>query len=513
MKGVSSGQLVGRPERDLLAPERVDAGRLQSALNELLADLGYETASLFVRSGEGWTLLARRGKVRAWHGVLDPGVFGDSEQAAAFTDVSTVPGMGPRLSGMGCASVAVLRLPDDGCVVLDSSIPRSSGQWVDRVGPLLSIVSLLAGPGGSRALVARHEDAALSRAFEACRRVVARPETTADDLVLAVREGLDADELFLITAKGDDLTVYSAPSSTWPRSLPADGWRWLIPGEGSEIDPAGLRALTVELGMVSRAVAGALAGEGDIGVVAGWSDGPALSPASMEVIARALAMAHTAIEGQRRTVDKLVDQERTRMAYAIHDGLTQSVAAALMHLEALSRRIKRDPEDAVATLENTQTDIRRALSELRGIMFDLARSSADEYPSEPLIRSIEDVVRRWRLPARVAVEGDLDHVPGHVLAVAYVVIREALANAAKHASTSKVSVAVTAAGEELVIVVGDSGRGFIPDHEEGSWRSAHMGLESLRRRVREIGGSLQVQSQPGRGTRVVARLPIKEVDR
>src|SRR5439155_11038460 len=113
-----------------------------------------------------------------------------------------------------------------------------------------------------------------------------------------------------------------------------------------------LRTPTVHLSIASSEEAGALgrdAGQTEA-PVAGWAAGPAPSPAAMGVVAAAVSTARAALDGRTRAVTSLVDQERARMAYALHDGLTQSVAAALMHLETLSRRIQRDPGDALTVL-------------------------------------------------------------------------------------------------------------------------------------------------------------------
>ena len=123
---------------------------------------------------------------------------------------------------------------------------------------------------------------------------------------------------------------------------------------------------------------------------------------------------------------------------------------------------------------------------------------------------MQDVVRRWRLPARVSVKGDLYHVPKPLLGAAYVVIRESLANAAKHAAAGNVSVWVNATEDELSVEVTDTGRGFNAGGSRTDREARHFGLEMMRQRVIESGGSLDVDSAPGRGTRVTARLPIEE---
>jgi signal transduction histidine kinase len=108
------------------------------------------------------------------------------------------------------------------------------------------------------------------------------------------------------------------------------------------------------------------------------------------------------------------------------------------------------------------------------------------------------------------VEGDVNDVPERTLAVAYVVIREALANAAKHAGSRKVGVRLGASDGELFVAINDGGRGFTPKDELDAREANHFGLEMLRQRVREAGGELTVESTLGRGTDVVARIPYGE---
>ena len=199
------------------------------------------------------------------------------------------------------------------------------------------------------------------------------------------------------------------------------------------------------------------------------------------------------------------------MAYALHDGLTQTVTGAVLQLDALSKRIEQDPDGALTILDTSRREIRRALAELRGMLFDLTPPLEDREPEEPLTRYVQDVVKRWRLPARVAVEGDLSGVPGRVLSVAYVVIREALANAAKHAGGRGVTVTMAANDADLVVVIGDGGHGFTREDEMAAREAHHVGLDLLRRRVGEVGGQLRIESRPGKGTRVIARLPMHGV--
>src|SRR5919198_4004000 len=224
--------------------------------------------------------------------------------------------------------------------------------------------------------------------------------------------------------------------------------------------------------------------------------------------------ARALVESRRHAVESLMTKERTRWAYEIHDGLTQAVTTAVLELEALGRQIERDPQGAIQALAATRAEIRKSLSELRGMLYDLHGEEKAEKPAdEPLSKYVDDVVRRWRLPARVSVSGDLHGVPKHVQGVAYVVIREALANAAKHAAASAVTISVSATDQHVTVEVGDTGKGFDPTAGQSGVARRNFGLEMNRKRVAEVGGTISVHSAPGRGTRVVAQLPVREGER
>jgi signal transduction histidine kinase len=496
------------------APVEAAAGApLADALEALRDDLGFETASVFVPGPRGWQLLDRRGPERPWHAVLDPVVLEGTQEAAEYPDVRTVPGLGGRLADMGCASLACLPLPEGGRVLLDSGVPCRSHGWIERARPYLSLVSILTGPSwtSGSALRSHEEIATLNRLFAACQAAVAARSATPEQLLEHVREALGADEAFLVSERGADLDVMSSPG-IWPKRLSKEVLKGAEPDGDLSLPEATLRELALSLGVGARAFAGAF-GTSDPGsemLLAGWDEGPALSPVSMSVAARAVTTARTALRARQQAVTSLMDRERARMAYALHDGLTQTVAGAVLELEALRKRIERDPTEAVAVIDTSKTEIRKALAELRGMLFDLSQpSDQDVTPAEPLTRYVEDVVRRWRLPARLAVEGDLSTVPPRTLSVAYVVIREALANAAKHASGTKVTVTLSASDEQLVVTVGDGGRGFTRSEEEVAREQHHVGLDMLRRRVAEVGGELRVESRQGKGTRIIASLPIE----
>ncbi len=202
------------------------------------------------------------------------------------------------------------------------------------------------------------------------------------------------------------------------------------------------------------------------------------------------------------TVESLMLEERTRWAMTIHDRLTQSVTSAILELQVLRHRVETDPASAVDVLATVEQAIRTDLSEIREVLFQLDEGLLREDPS--FVTFVNELVNRWKLPARVTIEGDLEAMPAAVLETAHSVVGEALANAAKHSGSKDVTVKVVAGAQALRIEVTDRGRGIAAVTDD----DPHFGLRLLRTRVHEINGSIEIESTPGRGVRVIAVLPV-----
>ncbi len=202
------------------------------------------------------------------------------------------------------------------------------------------------------------------------------------------------------------------------------------------------------------------------------------------------------------TVDSLLLQERTKWAIHIHDGLTQSVTSAVLELQGLRHRIETEPEEVLATLKEIEDAIRGDLKQIREILFELYEGTPHDEP--PIASFVGELVERWHLAARVSIEGQVDEIGNVTLETANAIVAEALANAAKHSGSPEVSVRIRAHGGELRIEVEDRGTGIPAGEDE----DPHFGLRLMRGRAEQIGGTIQIDSKPGSGTRVVAVLPV-----
>jgi len=203
-----------------------------------------------------------------------------------------------------------------------------------------------------------------------------------------------------------------------------------------------------------------------------------------------------------RTVESLMLEERTKWAMHIHDGLTQSVTSAVLELQTLRHRVEAGSVDALSVLQEVEDAIRNDLKEIREVLFELELGQVREDP--PFATFIADLVERWKLTARVSVEGNLDEIPEAVLETAHAILSEALANAAKHSGTPDVTVKVIAGEQALRIEIEDRGRGIVAVTDD----DPHFGLKLLRARTEQLEGSIRFESTPGSGTRVIASLPV-----
>ena len=484
-----------------------------SGIREAVSDLagvGCDTISMFTPSADGdWRLVERVGPERPWHAVLDPGTLGPAAEGSGFDDAGAIPGVGPRLVALGCGSVAMVPMPGGGRLILDSARRGDEATWVQTASPFLSLLRAVVNEAGATPV----DPGMLGRAAATCRRILETPGATPRALLEATAGALGATEAFYLAERHGELTVIAASPGTWPRRVPPEVRAGLASLPRDEpIDDARLRQLGVLLGASGPVIGAAFAGPaGPVELlVASWAGGPAPSPL-LGAAAQMVGGTIVAIESRGRAVEEQMHRVRERWAYEIHDGLTQAVTTAVLELEAITKRIEENPRQAIDALERSREEIRGSLRDLRGWLFTLSQDRPREPTlDQPLVRYVEDVARRWRLPADLQVRGTIDDLPRSLLGTIYVVIREALTNAAKHAGAANVKVRVDRTPDALLVEVRDAGRGFLPSTARQARAGGHLGLSMMERRVAEVGGTLEVRSVPGSGTRVVARLPLPD---
>jgi signal transduction histidine kinase len=211
------------------------------------------------------------------------------------------------------------------------------------------------------------------------------------------------------------------------------------------------------------------------------------------------------IEEVRASRQRLVaaqDEERRRIERNLHDGAQQQLVALAVKL-GLARTVnQRDHERANQMLEVLQSDAQGALENLR----DLARGI---YPpllaDQGLAAAVSAQARKAPLPVEVESDG-LSRYAQEAEAAVYFCCLEAMQNVAKYADATSVRVKLTVENGELTFEVSDDGRGFDPERTPTG-----AGLQNMADRLAALGGSLELRSQPGKGTTVSGRLPVRAV--
>ena len=203
------------------------------------------------------------------------------------------------------------------------------------------------------------------------------------------------------------------------------------------------------------------------------------------------------------------ERERRRIAGDLHDNVGQSLAFARMRLSAARKRV---PEGKLAAvLDEISESLLKAVQDTRNLLYDLSPPLLIEAGLAPAVAEWleEEIETRHGLKTEFTDDGQEKYLGEDVRAMVFRSVRELLSNVVKHAETSKVSVSLKRKGTCIEVVVQDDGVGFGPDaaqpesHGEGGF-----GLFSIKERMADLGGSLEIVSQPGKGCRAVLIVPL-----
>jgi signal transduction histidine kinase len=197
--------------------------------------------------------------------------------------------------------------------------------------------------------------------------------------------------------------------------------------------------------------------------------------------------------------------ERRRIARELHDVVAHTVSVMVVQAGGARRQVARDPGRAVAALDQVQATGEETLVELQRL-FGLLHGDAAAVPPRGL-DDVPAVVERTRaagLPVDLVVEGDARPLDPEADLAAFRLIQEALTNTLKHAGPATARVTVRWSGEELELVVSDTGWGADGPRGDGSRR----GLAGMRERIEPFGGDVQAGPRAAGGFEVRARLPL-----
>jgi signal transduction histidine kinase len=208
-----------------------------------------------------------------------------------------------------------------------------------------------------------------------------------------------------------------------------------------------------------------------------------------------------------RATVRATEEERIRVSADLHDGPVQALTATVLRAGALENRLGAAGEDAARSgVVAIREQVAQQIAEIRRVIADLRPPELDRGLTTALRGLVEAFARRTECDVRLDADGE-ERVPPEIETVLFRITQEALANVAKHAQAMHVAVHVRFDRGEVAVSIRDDGAGFTPPMNGEHVREGHYGLAGMRERVEAADGRLEVTSEPGAGTQIVARIP------
>jgi two-component system NarL family sensor kinase len=256
------------------------------------------------------------------------------------------------------------------------------------------------------------------------------------------------------------------------------------------------------------------AGEKKLGVMNVASpDWRSLSPEDLQLIYTVGDLLSIAVERAglfARSATLGAVEERNRLAREIHDTIAQVLTATTLQLESADALL-----DAGSEKEQVREPLHKALSLTRSNLEEARRSVLDLRAAPLEGRSLSEALRimveRWEaetgIAARYGAVNGARPLPPRIEVALYRICQEALTNIAHHAGAGHVTVRLVATPGQVRLTIEDDGRGFDASETFGE----RHGLVGMNERARMLGGSLELSSSPGAGTRIEATAPLEEL--
>jgi two-component system, NarL family, sensor kinase len=241
----------------------------------------------------------------------------------------------------------------------------------------------------------------------------------------------------------------------------------------------------------------------------------ALALLALVQIPLAWSMARQLRDRQRERENLLVralessDAERRRIAGDLHDGVVQDLAGVTYSLAAAAERPEGlRPDEAESALREGAAATRRSMRRLRSLLVEIYPPRLHEAGLEAALIDLVTPLVTAGIHAHVDVQGGAGLSP-EVERFVFRAAQEALRNVNAHSGASTVDVRVTSDGERVALIVEDDGRGFAAESAARRRGEGHFGLSLLADLAADLGGSVDVRSEPGGGTRVQVEVPAR----
>lgn len=197
------------------------------------------------------------------------------------------------------------------------------------------------------------------------------------------------------------------------------------------------------------------------------------------------------------------EEERRRLRRDLHDGLGPQLATLAIKASAAQNLLHSNLDTAAQLLAEVKTESQSAVREIRRVVNGLRPSVLDQLGLASAVQEFVAQNGAGGTTFLIQMPDDLPPLPAAVEVAAYRIVTEAITNVLRHAKAHTCTIRLEVSGV-LRLLIEDDGQGLPDAYEPG------VGLDSMHERAAELGGILEIQSQPGQGTRLLVELPIGE---
>ncbi|MGY6022069.1 GAF domain-containing sensor histidine kinase [Streptomyces spinosirectus] len=223
------------------------------------------------------------------------------------------------------------------------------------------------------------------------------------------------------------------------------------------------------------------------------------------ILAQHAAIALTNARLYERSRELTIAEERSRLAHELHDAVSQKLFSLRLTAQAAAALVDRDPSRAKGELQQVAVLAAEAADELRAAVVELRPAALDEDGLVATLRTQIQVLDRAHTARVTFGSCGVRALPSAQEEALLRVAQEALHNALRHSGAERVDVTLARRGTAAVLRVADDGSGFDPKAIRRAGR--HLGLVSMRDRAGGVGGTLTVDSAPGKGTTIELEVP------
>jgi two-component system sensor histidine kinase DegS len=201
------------------------------------------------------------------------------------------------------------------------------------------------------------------------------------------------------------------------------------------------------------------------------------------------------------------EAERQRLSRQMHDGPAQALSNFILQTEIAMRLFDVDPTQARDELGSLKVSAMGTFQKVRNFIFELRPMMLDDLGLIPTIRRYADTFKEQTgLEVNVTVSGTERRLESYLEVMVFRAIQELLGNAARHSQATLLKINIDLTDDLIRVGVDDNGRGFDIDSVKGK----NLGLKLIRERTEMLGGTFEVDSATGKGTRVMFTLPARK---